>query len=101
MAFRQGHIGISTQPSIYRWLTIDQWQPSFIFFQDRVSQQLCGIDGIIYQEAENIVDEVFERYLERYLGNPKVRRSKIAADRISKPKEMRRDPLLSQFFELR
>jgi glycosyltransferase domain-containing protein len=65
---RQDHNARNFLLTWYQWLTSEKWQPSCIWFRDKVAAAICEVDGTSMQRAQESVDSGLARYLQKTMG---------------------------------
>ena len=69
---RQSHDTRNFLPVWYQWLTSEKWQPSYLWFRDRVASVITEIDGVALPFARETVDLALARYLQKLVGMEKM-----------------------------
>ncbi len=72
---RQTHNARNFLPSWYEWMVSDKWQPSCMWFRDKVASVISEIDHIPFQRAQDAVDVALAKYLQKTIGTVHAGRS--------------------------
>jgi glycosyltransferase domain-containing protein len=65
---RQVHDARYLLPTWYQWLTGEKWQPSYLWFRDKVTGAISEMDCIPLQRAQEVVDLGLMQYLRKSVG---------------------------------